>query len=258
MKKRLQGLVSGLLIGSILTSGAVFSKNIQETINAIYMNVKLVIDGEEITPKDVNGNIVEPFIYNGTTYLPVRAIGEAFGKEVNWDGESATVYVGDIVKPAKWFYLYDNPYLECDIPAEFETGDRQVITRVGNKEYDRSYKNYVGFNLDTYKKIDSKNYEYSNSVVYSLNGLAQKVKGTFVAPAFNNCDSAEYSVKFYNENGKLLYQSPIMSGNVAPIDFEFNTGNALKLKVEFNGHSDWGTYNFICRINDFAILTTDY
>lgn len=258
MKKRLQGLILGILIGTMLTSGIVFAKQISETINAVYMNVKLVIDGEEITPKDANGNVVEPFIYNGTTYLPVRAIGEAFDKDVHWDGETATVYVGDIVKPAKEVYLYDKPYLECEIPAEFGAGKKATITEVGSRKYDLSYSNFIGFNLDTYERIDYENYEYRNSVTYSLNGLAKKVKGTFISPAFNNCDSAEYIVKFYNESGKLLYQSPIMTKSVSPVDFEFDTGNALKLKVEFNGHSDFGTYNFICRINDFAILTTDY
>ena len=79
MKKRLQGLIAGVLIGAMLTSGVVFAKNIHETINAVYMNVKLVIDGEEITPKDANGNIVEPFIYNGTTYLPVRGTANLAG-----------------------------------------------------------------------------------------------------------------------------------------------------------------------------------
>ncbi len=33
----------------------------------------------------------EPFIYNGTTYLPVRAVGEAVGKEVAWDNDTKTV-----------------------------------------------------------------------------------------------------------------------------------------------------------------------
>ena len=256
MKKRLQGLIAGVLIGTMLTSGMVFAKQISETIDAVYMNVKLVIDGEEITPKDATGNIVEPFIYNGTTYLPVRAIGEAFDKDVHWDGETATVYVGDIVKPAKEVYLYDKPYLECDIPAEFKAGKNDNIS-VGGIERN-NITNYIGFNLDTREDIYRNNKEYHNSVTYSLNGLAKKVKGTFVAPAFNNCDSAEYRVNFYNESGKLLYQSPIMTESVSPVDFEFDTGNALKLKVEFNGHSDWGTYNFYCIIKDFAILTTDY
>lgn len=258
MKKRLQGLIAGILIGTILTSGAAFAKKLREMIDAVYMNIKLVVDGEEIVPKDPDGKVVEPFIYNGTTYLPVRAVGEAFGKDVHWDGDTATVYVGDIVKAAKEVYLYDKPYLECDIPAEFEAGEKDVIKSLGSKEFNNNYRNYIGFDLDTKEKIDADNYEYTNSVVYSLNGLAKKVKGTFVAPAFSNCDSAEYRVNFYNENGKLLYQSPIMTRSVSPIDFEFDTGNALKLKVEFNGHADFGTYHFVCRINDLSILTTDY
>lgn len=256
MKKVLQGIIAGIGIGVILTSNGVFAKEINKMIDAVYMNVKLVIDGKEITLKDVNGNIVEPFIYNGTTYLPIRAIGEAFNKDVHWDGELATVYVGDIVKPAKEIYLYDKPYLECDIPAEFKAGKNDKI-QAGDIERN-NISNYIGFNLNTDEKIDSKNHEYHNSVTYSLNGLAQKVKGTFIAPAFNNCDSAEYKVKFYNESGKMLYQSPIMTQSVSPIDFEFDTGNALKLKVVFDGHTDWGARNFYCIIKDFSILTTDY
>lgn len=249
MKKRLQGLIAGMLVGTMLAGGAVFAKNVQEAINAVYMNVKLVIDGEEVVPKDVNGNVVEPFIYNGTTYLPVRAVGEAFNKDVHWDGESATVYVGEVVKPAKEIYLFDKPYTECDIPAEYIAGERN-----------NDITNYIGFNLRTQETISYHNYEYHNYVTYSLNGLTKKVKGTFIAPDFNNCSSAEYRVKFYNESGKLLYQSPIMTKSVSPIDFEFDTGNALKLKVEFNGYTygDYGSGYFNCWIKDFAILTTDY
>ena len=44
-------------------------------------------------PKDVNGNIIEPFIVDGTTYLPIRAISEALNKEVLWDSESNAVRV---------------------------------------------------------------------------------------------------------------------------------------------------------------------
>lgn len=36
---------------------------------------------------------IEPFIHNGTTYLPVRALAEALGQEVDWDQETATVLI---------------------------------------------------------------------------------------------------------------------------------------------------------------------
>ena len=52
--------------------------------------------GRVFTPKDAAGNVVEPFIMNGTTYLPVRAVGEALGMSVNWDGNTHTVYLGDV------------------------------------------------------------------------------------------------------------------------------------------------------------------
>jgi hypothetical protein len=56
-----------------------------KTISATYNNIKLYVDGTLITPKDAAGNVVNPFIYNGTTYLPVRAVGSALGKTVGWD-----------------------------------------------------------------------------------------------------------------------------------------------------------------------------
>ena len=257
MKKRLQGLIAGVLIGATLTGGGVFAKNLKETINAVYMNVKLVIDGEEIVPKDVNGNIVEPFIYNGTTYLPVRAIGEAFNKDVHWDGETATVYVGDIVKPAKEVYLYDKPYKTCDKSAEFISGKLEK-----EKFTDVTSSNYIGFNLDTSEEKGDGLYEYKNSITYSINGLAKKVKGTFKPFIGSHGYATECYIKFYNENGKLLYQSPTITPYTSNFDFEFSVEKSLELKIEFCGYATNNTSRTTAylpvRIENFAILTTDY
>lgn len=250
MKKRLQGLIAGVLIGAILTSGVTFAKNIKKTIDAVYMNVKLVIDGEEITPKDINGNVVEPFIYNGTTYLPVRAIGEAFDKEVHWEDETATVYVGDIVKPAKEVFLYDKPYIECGNTSEFIAGKSRKFSNL-----EQVSNQFIGFDLKEYtRNLETNRFEYGNYVTYSLNGLTKKVKGTFMPP--QNSNTREYQFNFYNESNKLLYQSPIMVESTAPIDFEFEVKNALKLKIECTASSE--TSGPICTINNIRILTTDY
>lgn len=40
----------------------------------IYIFPNFFVIGVKIEPKDATGETVEPFIYNGTTYLPVRAI----------------------------------------------------------------------------------------------------------------------------------------------------------------------------------------
>lgn len=50
-----------------------------------YLNNSLLI------PKDANGSVVAPFIVNGTTYLPVRAIANALNLAVDWNSSSYTI-----------------------------------------------------------------------------------------------------------------------------------------------------------------------
>lgn len=83
-----------LLVGAV--SAAASSTITKKMIEANYMGIKLVVDGAEVTPKDASGNVVEPFTNEGTTYLPVRAVGEALGKEVTWEGSTKTVYIGKV------------------------------------------------------------------------------------------------------------------------------------------------------------------
>ena len=66
-----------------------------KTIDVTYSDIKIYVDGKLAALKDVTGTTVEPFIYNGTTYLPVRAVSEALGKEVGWDGETSSVFIGE-------------------------------------------------------------------------------------------------------------------------------------------------------------------
>lgn len=251
MSKRLQGVLIGVLVGALLTSGIVFAEEISKTINAVYMNVKLVVDGVQIEPKDANGSYVEPFIYNGTTYLPVRAVGEAFGKDVSWDGDTATVYIGGKVdKPAKDITLFDKPYIECKNANDFSFGKSGDSGKLNNY-ITASIRPYA---YDDKKELQNQRYSAENYVVYPLNGLAKKVKGTFM-PATGETATVQFS--FYNESGKLLYQSPIMNSATTPIDFEFDVANCIKLKVECSA-TGTSLSRIDCTINNLVIVTTDY
>ena len=100
MKKNVLSLALALALSlGMFTMGALAASGTR-TLEVTYKDIKLVIDGQEIVPKDAAGNVVEPFQANGTTYLPVRAIGEALGKEVSWDGSTNTVYVGQAAAAA--------------------------------------------------------------------------------------------------------------------------------------------------------------
>ncbi|MBQ8540005.1 MAG: peptidylprolyl isomerase [Clostridia bacterium] len=68
-------------------------------IPAMAADINITIDGEEFIPKNALGEVVEPFIENGSTFLPVRAMGEAVGKEVSFDSENNAVYIGEVPAP---------------------------------------------------------------------------------------------------------------------------------------------------------------
>lgn len=57
----------------------------------VYQGVNIYVDKKPFTPVNVNGEAVMVFSYNGTTYLPIRAIASIFGLEVSWDSKRELV-----------------------------------------------------------------------------------------------------------------------------------------------------------------------
>lgn len=110
-KERFKGFIMGMALVSVIsfTSNSSLASTIQKNIQAVYSDIKIVVDGVKITPKDSSGKIVEPFIYEGTTYLPVRAISEALGKAVYWDQITKTVYIGEMPKITNYFNAPSSP-----------------------------------------------------------------------------------------------------------------------------------------------------
>ena len=51
----------------------------------------IIIDGAERDFYNAAGQQVHPVAYDGTTYLPVRAIGELMGRNVDWNERTKTV-----------------------------------------------------------------------------------------------------------------------------------------------------------------------
>lgn len=77
-----------LLISMIMTVSAMTGTVNQELI---YNNIGITLNGKQLNLIDANGNSVEPFMFNGTNYLPVRAISEALGLDVGWDAATSTI-----------------------------------------------------------------------------------------------------------------------------------------------------------------------
>ena len=220
-----------VLLALVLTlSVTVFAKQATETISVMYDNIKILIDGVEYTAKDANGNVIEPFIYNGTTYLPVRGIANAFDKNVDWEPQTSTVILGS--KNYDWldqmgYANYETSGNENTLTA-WETG----ATATDGIKYDRGIKFRLGYNRGVKENNDGTSSSYQN-VEYLLNNNYHSFKGKLVCAGYDyNDDNAQSAIiKIYGD-GNLLYTSPPMSNGTKAVDFDIDISNYKVLKIK--------------------------
>lgn len=96
MKKYSRRIVVGLLIGAILTSTGL-GESVKKTIEVTYNSLNIVVNNKIVNADNI--------LYNGTTYVPIRAVSEMLGKDVEWNHSTSTVSIND---------KGDNEFIERD------------------------------------------------------------------------------------------------------------------------------------------------
>ncbi|MBP5719354.1 MAG: hypothetical protein J6X53_10355 [Abditibacteriota bacterium] len=93
----MKGQWRGFAVGAVVTllvcvlCGTAFAQTGKVMQELEYRNIKVTLDGKTLDLRNAIGDPVEPFMFGGTNYLPVRALAEALGLNVSWDGATATV-----------------------------------------------------------------------------------------------------------------------------------------------------------------------
>lgn len=88
-KSFIAGMLTMLLLVTLVVPAAATVGKVTKELE--YRDISVTLDGKKLDLKDAKGNPVEPFMFEGTNYLPVRALAESLGLKVAWDGKTATV-----------------------------------------------------------------------------------------------------------------------------------------------------------------------
>ncbi|MGG1657974.1 hypothetical protein [Brevibacillus sp. NRS-1366] len=142
-----------LFIGAILVSsfGSAYAAANMEPINAFFnRGVSFVVKGELWQPKDPNGKPLAAIYYQGTNYLPARALAEALKVPIEFDPASQKIYIGG--RPAEKTPLFAMP-LEIDNIYVTTTKDSKE-TLVNGKQFKQVLK--IDQYGDIYFKLDRK------------------------------------------------------------------------------------------------------
>jgi hypothetical protein len=84
-----KGFLSGVAILSVLLSSTIVYAAGGTKIEVFFNNIKIMVDGVEKQP--AKG---KPFIYEGSTYIPLRFVSDALGKEIGWNDKTQTIWIG--------------------------------------------------------------------------------------------------------------------------------------------------------------------
>jgi len=87
--RKLKVFVIGLLVGLLIGTSAlgVLASTGNKNIVATFRNIKILINGKQLATAD------EPFIYNNRTYVPLRAVSDGLGQDVECNNATNTVSI---------------------------------------------------------------------------------------------------------------------------------------------------------------------
>lgn len=218
-------IVAVALVGALAVGTA--AATAYQTITAsLRPDITVELNGTPQTMKDVNGNEVYAISYNGTTYLPIRAIGEAMGLTVNWDSATQTVdLVGSAAGSttgvyisgdrAKEIALNDAGYTESQVVmvgVELEWDNGRLVYDVefyvNKTEYDYEIDAAAGTIVE--KDQDIENFTIPTT---GVNITLNRAKEIALADAGKQESEVTFTkTKQDYENGRVVYEVEFYAG----------------------------------------------
>ena len=198
MKKYSKGFIMGLLVATLLMNVAL-GETVKKTIEVVYNSVNLTVNGKKVDADNI--------LYNGTTYVPLRAISEMLGKEVGWDQATSTASINDkkAEGPKK-----EEPKKEESMP---ETNNYTFGSSFIYDSYSAKMKVSMGnnYSFDTIKnQFSDKNGDVVIRIPVTVENIGDKTGYLFSGhiKAYNSMgNSTSLSIYSYFDDGRNIYEN---------------------------------------------------
>ena len=264
-----KGFGSGLILTVLIVALGVTATATSRRSIQVEDGVGITLNGAKFTPRDADGREVSVFLYNGTTYVPVRAISEAMGMDVSFNSATRTVVLttadrtasqqgtasGDYISVdrAKQIALKDAGVRESDavfLRANLDWDDGRMQYEVefysGSTEYDYDIDAVTGAILSSDRDMEDFQIWNSNT---STNRPANVSSGSSGSASSGNYITAEraqqialaecpsgstvYKCQFDWDDGRAEYEVEIRNG-WTEYDFEIDavTGTILSRDID--------------------------
>jgi len=244
MKQRMQGMVIGILVMTLLFGTITVFAAANRTIEVTFGNVRTTLFGQEFVVRDAQGLVIEPFMYNDRAYVPVDTVLHAMGANAQWNADTGTLNFGT---GQRALTAVDSVRLKDITP--FEAGGFEALEDLA---LDGQFlADAVGFEARTNRNVQ-------RSQAYSLGGDYSLFKGDFfvrniganATSVWNNRVSARIIIV---GDGQTLFTYTInhqsrVNLQDTPVSFEVDVTNINTLNILIEGFdivgAGGGTVNF--------------
>jgi hypothetical protein len=216
-----KSFIFGFLVCLSLTGTTVYA--IEPTLAEIYFRkITYMIDGIERKPSDHMGG----FIYEGSIYVPLRFVSESLKKDIGWNEETSTVWIGQ---------LENEEYLSNVKPSRIEGVTRPTYGVASIAGTDYSHKN-----VKVHFPGDSTGSNSSELVLqYNLNGSYTKFKGYIGIDDTTKNSNSLGAVKIMGDQKELQAFTNLKGGEIAhPFEVDVTGITTLQLMFTKNHHDE--------------------
>jgi hypothetical protein len=159
MRNSLKFLIIVFLISFTFTGIAYASTSLN--IKVLFNSMNIMMNGDKVN--------IDNFVYNNTTYVPIRKVTELFDKEIEWHDKTNTINIKD--KNIK----VDGFYTECDNikPAFIANINNNILElefllkNITNEDITTTL-HYPYFDFIIYDKNESEIYKHSKEYSVSI------------------------------------------------------------------------------------------
>ncbi|MWC29163.1 lamin tail domain-containing protein [Paenibacillus sp. MMS18-CY102] len=225
----IKGFILGVISTLLLTSATVAYAANSAKIEVYFENLRYMFDGVEKKPTGTKG-----FIYEGTTYVPLRFVSEALGKEITWDNEAKEIWVGQ--KPPQAVKLTALPAIGQDEAAgalainNWSTGGHNTAAEKIFTINGKTYSDGIGLYLHD---LPYPPYiRTGGNAVYNLSGKYTRLTGLIGAGKSSVSGAAEGTLTIIGDGKELLSITGI-SASVSPKKVDVDLTGVQELKINF-------------------------
>lgn len=199
-------------------SAGVYAGSTQQEIKAVLdYGIRIKLNGQDYTPMS-GGNVLVPIIYNGSTYLPVRAVSEAVNLVVDYDAANRIVWLGE--KTTK-IPLTASEYREGIGDTKFYT-DASVLS--------------VNGNLFKYGIANETNKDSYRSYKFGIKPAQEHQLIGGKCALYNSGEIKSKKITIYGRPGDAVLKEFVIN-NGETVDFEVNISGYESLWIE-GGNAD--------------------